>query len=182
MDGDKKALAIHAKSKDSDDRKSTTLTLMSNPEWKDGDPEKERWRVVNEIKISKRAMKKHHIKMVSEGSSKVNLSEYTVVEYQSRKIGLTHDQLLKEAIAFYEAYNKNGVEGNLTIFGDLKIRTTDIVELKDIRFPMKNGRYLVEEVVTRFGSSGFRQILTLPYCLDRKEQTSNNSNSSSNGK
>lgn len=152
---------------------------MSNPEWKEGDPEKERWRVVNETKISKRAMKKHHVKMVTEGSSKVNLSEYTVIEYQSRKIGLTHDKLLKEAIAFYHAYNKNGVEGSLTLFGDLKIRATDIVELNDIRFPMKNGRYLVEEVITRFGTQGFRQVLKLPYCLDRKD---NNSNQSNDGK
>lgn len=174
VDTDKKSLAIHASSKDADERKTTTLTLMSNPEWKEGDSEKERWRVVNETKISKRAMKKHHIKMISEGSSKVNLSEYTVVEYQSRKIGLTHDQLLKEAIAFYNAYNMNGVEGSITIFGDLKIRTTDIVELQDIRFPMKNGKYLVEEVITKFGVNGFRQTIKLPYCLQREGQKKEN--------
>lgn len=173
---DKKTLAIHASSKDADERKTTTLTLMSNPEWKEGDAEKERWRVVNETKISKRAMKKHHIKMVAEGSSKVNLSEYTVVEYQSRKIGLTHDQLLQEAIAFYNAYNMNGVEGSLTLFGDLKLHTTDIVELQDKRFPMKNGKYLVEEVVTRFGVNGFRQSIKIPYCLERKAQSNNGSN------
>lgn len=176
IDTDKKALAIHASSKDADERKTTTLTLMSNPEWKKGDSEKERWRVVNETKISKRAMKKHHIKMISEGSSKVNLSEYTVVEYQSRKIGLTHDQLLKEAIAFYNAYNMNGVEGSITLFGDLKIRTTDIVELQDIRFPMKNGKYLVEEVVTKFGVNGFRQMIKIPYCLEREAKSNNDGN------
>lgn len=173
IDTDKKALAIHASSKDADERKTTTLTLMSNPEWKEGDAEKERWRVVNETKISKRAMKKHHIKMISEGSSKVNLSEYTVVEYQSRKIGLTHDQLLKEAIAFYNAYNMNGVEGTITLFGDLKIHTTDIVELQDDRFPMKNGKYLVEEVTTKFGVNGFRQTIKIPYCLERKSNSDN---------
>ena len=170
MDTDKKSLAIHATSKDNDDKKTTTLTLMSNPDWKEGDDESERWRVVNETKISKRAMKKHHIRMVSEGSSKVNLSEYTVVEYQSRAIGLTHDELLKEAIAFYDAYNMNGIEGTITLFGDLKVRTADIVELNDARFPMKNGKYLVEEVVTRFGVNGFRQTIRLPYCLERGSQ------------
>lgn len=168
QDTDKKSLAIHACSKDADEKKMTTLTLMSNPEWKKGDSEQERWRVHNETKISKRAMKKHHIRMITEGSSKINLSEYTVVEYMSRKIGLTHDQLLKEAIAFYEAYNMNGVEGSLVLFGDLKLRTTDIVELKDLRFPMKNGKYLVEEVRTTFGTRGFRQSITLPYCLQRE--------------
>lgn len=170
---DKKSLAIHAYCKDADDeKKTTTLTLMSNPEWKEGDSEQERWRVQNETKISKRAMKKHHIRMITEGSSKINLSEYTVVEYMSRNIGLTHDQLLKEAIAFYNAYNMNGVEGSLVLFGDLKIRTTDIVELKDLRFPMKNGKYLVEEVCTTFGTRGFRQTIRLPYCLQRISQNS----------
>lgn len=173
VDTDKKSLAIQASCKDKDERKITSLTLMSNPEWKEGQSEKERWRVINETKISKKAMKKHHIKMVSQESSKVNLSEYTVVEYQSRKIGLTHDQLLKEAIAYYEAYNKNGVEGDITIFGDLKLKSTNIVQLKDVRFPMKNGKYLVEQVLTSFGVSGFRQTVTLPYCISRKEQSKN---------
>lgn len=177
QDTDKKSLAIHACSKDADEKKMTTLTLMSNPEWKEGDSEQERWRVHNETKISKRAMKKHHIRMIAEGSSKINLSEYTVAEYMSRKIGLTHDQLLKEAIAFYEAYNMNGVEGSLVLFGDLKIRTTDIVELKDLRFPMKNGKYLVEEVRTTFGTRGFRQSIRLPYCLKRDSQNSDNNGS-----
>lgn len=177
QDTDKKSLAIHACCKDADEKEMTTLTLMSNPEWKEGDSEQERWRVHNETKISKRAMKKHHIRMITEGSSKINLSEYTVVEYMSRKIGLTHDQLLKEAIAFYEAYNMNGVEGSLVLFGDLKIRTTDIVELKDLRFPMKNGKYLVEEVRTTFGTRGFRQSIRLPYCLKRDSQNSDNNGS-----
>ena len=177
QDTDKKSLAIHACSKDADEKKMTTLTLMSNPEWKEGDSEQERWRVHNETKISKRAMKKHHIRMITEGSSKINLSEYTVVEYMSRKIGLTHDQLLKEAIAFYNAYNMNGIEGSLVLFGDLKIRTTDIVELKDLRFPMKNGKYLVEEVRTTFGTRGFRQSIRLPYCLQRDSQKSENNGS-----
>lgn len=177
QDTDKKSLAIHACSKDADEKNMTTLTLISNPEWKEGDSEQERWRVHNETKISKRAMKKHHIRMITEGSSKINLSEYTTVEYMSRNIGLTHDQLLKEAIAFYNAYNLNGVEGSLVLFGDLKIRTTDIVELKDLRFPMKNGKYLVEEVCTTFGTQGFRQSIRLPYCLKRDSQNSDNNGS-----
>lgn len=177
QDTDKKSLAIHACSKDADEKKTTTLTLMSNPEWKEGDSEKERWRVHNETKISKRAMKKHHIRMITEGSSKVNLSEYTVVEYQSRKIGLTHDQLLQEAIDYYKAYNMNGVEGSIVLFGDLKLHTTDIVELKDLRFPMKNGKYLVEEVCTTFGTRGFRQSIRLPYCLKRDNPKSENNGS-----
>lgn len=167
---DNKSLAIQASSKDADEKKITTLTLLINPEWKEGDSEKTKWRIENETKVSKHAMKKFHIKKMSDDACRRRLSEYHVVEYQSRRIGATHDQLLEEAIAFYNAYNMNGVDGSLTIFGDLKIHTADIVELQDIRFPMKNGKYLVEEVVTKFGTSGFRQTIKLPYCLQRGGQ------------
>lgn len=176
VDTNNMSLAVQASSKDTDGKKTTTLTLMARPEWEEGDPEKDRWRVVNETKISSKAMKKHHIKMVAEDAFNIRLSEYTVIEYQSRKIGLTHQQLMEEAIAFYEGYKVNGIEGSLTLFGDLKIHTTDIVELKDNRFPMKNGKYLVEEVVTKFGVNGYRQTIKIPYCLQREAQNRQNSN------
>lgn len=167
---EQKSLAVQASSKDADGKKTTTLTVMMNPMWKEGDPKSDKWRVINETKISKKAMKKHHIHMVSEEAGEhMNLSEYTVIEYHSKNIGLTHDKLLDEAIKFFDSYNINGVEGDLVIFGDLKIRTTDIVQLNDTRFPIKNGKYLVEEVVTKFGTNGFRQSIKLPYCLERKD-------------
>lgn len=167
-------LAVKATSKNNaknDKAETTTLTIYANPEWKEGDKESDKWMVVNETKVSKKAKKKHHIKTVSEGTHKVDLSNFHVVEYHSRKIGLTHDQLLDEAIDFFERYNKNGIEGNLVLFGDLGIRTTDIVELVDPRSPQKNGKYLVSEVLTNFGTNGYRQTIKLPYCLERKGQT-----------
>lgn len=173
---EKDFLAVKASCKGKDDKETTFLTIIRNPEYDPNVKGSEAFRVVNEKKISKKAMKKHHIKMVSEGSSKINLSEYTVIEYQSKRIGLTHDQLLDEAIKFYGDYNMNGIEGSLNLFGDLKLKTACIVELYDRRFPLKNGKYLVEEVVTSFGTHGFRQEIKLPYCLERKEPEKNQNN------
>lgn len=176
---DKKFLAVRAKSMNSDGRQTTTLTIIPNPEWTEGGAEKEQWRVVNETKISARMMKKHHIKMISEGSTKVSLKEYTIIDYMSKNIGLTHEQLLTEAIQFWSAYNKNGIEGSLVLFGDLAIKSTDIVELYDKRFPQKNGKYFVEEVQTTFGTRGYRQTITLPYCLQRNTTTQSSDNATS---
>lgn len=174
---DKRFLAVKASCLEADGKGYVTLTIVPNPE-ADVDESDGRvaFRVINEKKISKKAMKKHHVKMVSEGSSKVNLSEYTVIEYQSRNIGLTHDQLLDEAIKFYGTYNMNGLDGNLTLFGDLRLATGDIIRIHDPRSTQKDGEYLVEQVNTKFDTGGFRQTITLPYCIrrdaDEKEKKS----------
>ena len=105
--------------------------------------------------------------MVSEGSSRVDLSEYTVIDFHSRKIGLTHDKLLDEAIKFYGAYNMNGLDGDLTLFGDLRLDSGDIVRIHAPRSTQKDGEYLVEKVITRFDTNGFRQTINLPYCIRR---------------
>ena len=165
---DKRFLAVKASCLEADGKGYVTLTIVPNPDAdEDGMDGRVAFRVINEKKISKKMMKKHHIKMVSEGSSKVNLSEYTVIDYQSRKIGLTHDQLLDEAIKFYGMYNMNGLDGNLTLFGDLRLETGDIIKIHDPRSTQKDGDYLVEQVTTRFDTNGFRQTITLPYCIRR---------------
>lgn len=174
FDTDKNFLAVKASSREKDDKGIVTLTIVPNPDADvDEDNKRIRFRVVNEKKVSKKAMKKHHVRMVSEGSSKVNLSDYTVVEFFSKKIGLTHDQLLDEAVKYWDSYNKNGIDGSLTLFGDLMLGTGDVIRIHDPRSTQKDGVYLVESVVTSFGVNGFRQTVTLPYCIsrdaDRKE-------------
>ena len=110
---------------------------------------------------------------------KVDLSQYQVVPYISRKIGITEDELIKEAEMYFENYHMNGIEGSITIFGDRHQTDRGIshiapgmkVELLDERVPEKNGWYRVEEVQTTFGTGGFRQTLKLPYCYARPEKT-----------
>ena len=63
----------------------------------------------------------------------------------------------------------NGIDGSLTLFGDLKLKSGMKVELVDNRFPDKNGYYLVEEVTTIFGTDGFSQTIKLPYKIASKK-------------
>lgn len=127
------------------------------------DPEKRgKYRVVNESGLTKKEKKAGKI------STKVDLKPYTVVQFRSNTDKVTRDKLKKEAIEYFESYNKNGMEGTLTLFGDFgsnELYTGGKVRLSDPRQPAKNGVYLVGEVVTRFGTEGYRRTVKLPYCI-----------------
>ena len=81
----------------------------------------------------------------------------------SPNMRIDSDTLVEEAIEYFKSYNLNGITGHLTLFGDLALSPAVQVELIDNRNPSKNGVYLVEEVVTTFGTNGYRQKLTIPY-------------------
>ena len=142
------------------------MTIRINPEWKEGQPDKDKWQILNEVRLSKKMMKMGATVM-SKGNNRVDLSRYTIVPYVSRKGGCTHDELLQELIAYYEDYNMNGISGTLTLFGDLQLKSGCKVRLVDPYYPAKNGVYFVDEVTTRFGTDGFRQTIKLPYCITR---------------
>ena len=142
------------------------MTIRINPEWKEGQPDKDKWQILNEVRLSKKMMKMGATVM-SKGNNRVDLSRYTIVPYVSRKVGCTHDELLQELIAYYEDYNMNGISGTLTLFGDLQLKSGCKVRLVDPYYPAKNGVYFVDEVTTRFGTDGFRQTIKLPYCITR---------------
>lgn len=147
-----------------------SITIRLNPQWEGkGDTEHKKFQLLNETKLSRKAMKLGAVTK-SKSADRVDLSKYTVIPYVSRKIGVSEDELVQEAETYWENYNRNGVEGNLTIFGDLQIMAGETVELLDLREPEKNGWYRVEEVNTQFGVNGFRQTLKLPYCIAKPEK------------
>jgi hypothetical protein len=168
---DKKYLAIEAEGLSSDD-KFIHLTLLRNPKYDESSGTGDPWRVVNETQLSKKAMKLG-ARPLSKSSDRISMKLYNKVPYHSRKIPITKDELLEEAIKYFESYNMNGIEGTLTLFGDLHLKTGTKVELVDNRYPGKNGYYLVEEVHTTFGSHGYRQRIKLPYCIKRIKQENN---------
>lgn len=146
-----------------------SLTIRLNPEWGGpNDKEHKKFQILNQTKLSKKSMKLGAVPR--SGANKVNLSTYTVISYTSNNIGITEEQLVKEAEDYFEGYNLNGIEGTLTIFGDYKLKSGTKVELLDPRNPEKNGWYLVEEVTTTFGVNGFRQRLKLPYCIAKADK------------
>ena len=156
------------------DKDNTTLrvTVRLNPNWEKGMPESDKYQFLNEKKESKKQQKKKK-KKKSGGTTKKprkpkwKLKEYTVIKFVSQKATTTSADLRKEAVQYFEHYNMNGIEGSLTLFGDLNIEPADQVRLFDERQPGKNGVYIVEEVVTKFGNGGYRQTIKMPYCLSR---------------
>lgn len=166
---DKDFLAVGAKGIDSDD-KFINITILRNPQFDSSKPESESnpaYRYVNETKLTKKAMKAGKRYLTDAPNDKVDMKLYTKIAFVSKTIPIDMKKLAKEAIKYLEGYNMTGIEGSLTLFGDLYIRTAQQVELIDRRYPGKNGVYLVEEVNTTFGTDGFRQRITLPYCIKR---------------
>lgn len=168
---DKDFLAVKAKGISSDD-KFINITILRNTKYDPGKPESKsnsRYRYVNETKLSKKALKAGKRYLTDAPNDKVDMKLYTQIAFVSKKIPTTVEKLAEEAIKYFEGYNMTGIEGALTLFGDLHIRTAQQVQLIDNRYPGKNGIYLVEEVTTTFGTKdGFRQKITLPYCIKRE--------------
>lgn len=167
---DKDFLAVKAKGISSDD-KFINITILRNTKYDPGKPESKsnsRYRYVNETKLSKKALKAGKRYLTDAPNDKVDMKLYTQIAFVSKTIPTTVEKLAEEAIKYFEGYNMTGIEGSLTLFGDLHIRTAQQVQLIDNRYPGKNGVYLVEEVTTTFGTKdGFRQKITLPYCIKR---------------
>ena len=149
------------------DGKFYKITIIKNLKYDSQDPNSKKYRLLNETKLSKKAQRLGA--KVMGGAKHVDLSIYTVIPYMSKKIGGSNDELLEEAIKHFESYNMNGIDGSLTLFGDLKLKSGIKVELVDKRFQDKNGYYLVEEVTTTFSTDGFRQTIKLPYKIASKK-------------
>lgn len=139
------------------------ITVRRNPDW-DGLSNTDKYQILNEVTISKKAQQMGATVLSKcQGNKRVDLSTYTILPYMSKKMGIKHEELLEEAIKYFESCNKNGIEGTLTLFGDLALKSGTSVELIDDRYPQKNGYYFVDEVYTTFGVSGYRQRIKLPY-------------------
>ncbi len=167
---DPKFLAVTGKALGSDE-KFFEVTVRLNPEYDPSNASSKQFQTVNATQISRKTHKLTG-NTTAEGAqskTKVDLSTYTVVPYMSPNIGIDSDRLVEEAVEYFRNYNLNGIEGSLTIFGDLALSPAVQVQLIDDRNPSKNGVYLVEEVVTTFGVGGYRQKLTIPQKISNRE-------------
>ena len=173
MNVDKKFLAVEAQSLGKDD-KFYRITIRKNPEYTGpGDTTHKEFELLNETHITKKSMKLGATAM-SDTHTKVDLSLYTVIPFFSKHMGISQSQLIEEAEAYYNRYSPNGIEGSLTLFGDLALRSGSKIELLDTRRREKNGWYLVEEVNTKFGTNGYRQTIKIPYCIAHAEDNKSN--------
>lgn len=161
---DPKFLAVTAKALGTDE-KFFEVTIRLNPEYAPEKKGSKEFQTVNATQISK---KKHKVtgNVTAQGSktkTKVDLSTYTIVPYMSSNMKINSDKLVEEAIEYFKGYNLNGITGKLTLFGDLALNTAVQVELIDDINSSKNGVYIVDEVVTKFGTEGYRQTISTPY-------------------
>lgn len=152
------------------DEKFFEVTVRLNPEYDPKDKGSKEFQVINATQISKKTYKLtgNVTATGAQTKTKVDLSTYTVVPYMSPHIGISSDELVEETIEYFRNYNLNGITGTLTLFGDLSLTPAVQVELIDERNPSKNGVYLVEEVVTTFGTHGYRQKIKIPYKIRPK--------------
>lgn len=169
MNTDKAFLAVKAQSLETGAGKKYSITVRQNPDYNPSVEGSKKYQIINETKLSKKAIQAGATSLTG-NADKVDLSSYNIVPYVSRKLGISHEELQMEAIRYFESYNANGIEGSLTLFGDYNLKSGTKVHLTDNRFPQKNGYYLIEEVVTKFGTSGYRQTIKLPHCISRDNQ------------
>lgn len=161
---DKGFLAVEAHGLTSEG-KYFKLTLRKNPK---SNAASNDFQIINVQKPKSKKGKKRKDATSSgreaESGEKVDLDNYNIVTYMSPKVGITQEELEKEAEAYYRKYNANGVSGTLTLFGDRDIKPTDTVGLIDPRYPERNGYYFVESVkISLSTEGGFRKTIKLPY-------------------
>lgn len=74
---------------------------------------------------------------------------------------ITKDELTNRLTEILPQIYYEGYTGSFTTFLRPEIRFGDEVSLKDLKFPEREGVYLVKAVTTNFGQSGGRQQVTL---------------------
>lgn len=167
---DPKFLAVQGKALGTDE-KFFEATVRLNPEYDPQDKSSKEFQVVNATQISKKTHKVtgNTTATGADTKTKVDLSTYVLVPYMSPNMRIDSNKLVEEATEYFRSYNLNGITGHLTLFGDFGFAPAVQVELLDDRNPSKNGVYIIEEVVTTFGTKGYRQKITIPYKIKGKK-------------
>lgn len=84
---------------------------------------------------------------------------------EQRTIKLNNAQskeaLTKLAEAELQRYKYEGYRGTITTFGIPYVQHGETVEINDPRYVERHGSYLVDEVKTKFGTSGFRREIEI---------------------
>lgn len=174
---DKLKLAVRGRGTDTTGKQLCNV-ITRNPEYNPNAPQTGSNQPYYSLFVSGESKKEKKARGNSSPTDKNSLKGYKIVEYHSDTVydpanGNVLDQLADDTIRYLKAYNETGLEGTLTLFGDYGnnvLYSGCKITLQDDRHPAKNGDYLVGEIITRFGTKGYRRIVKLPYCLSLKSQ------------
>jgi hypothetical protein len=106
---------------------------------------------------------KVHASSIDSNNKKI---EYTTGDSEGDKVdvfafNLSSSDLKKFADEQLERQKYNGFEGDFLTFGNPLVRHGDVAKLVDLKYPERDGKYIVKKVVTTFGSGGYRQRISL---------------------
>lgn len=140
----------------------------NHPNGRTNQEEQDGWDFVNihEGLTRKEQKRLHGQNKPQVGSTNVDLKKYYRIPFiMSGKCDSLEE--LKAALkTYYTKYNKNGVSGSITLFGDRVFSAGQIIGLVDPRHPEKNGYFMIESVITTFNNNGYRRELKLPYKVE----------------
>lgn len=102
----------------------------------------------------------------SKGSTKKTKSDerkYSQTKEVKIKAGLDAELMKKIANDLQSRENYKGYEGSITCFLEPVLQKSNVVDIKDSRFPERSGQFFVETVEGSFDASGGRQKVILNY-------------------
>lgn len=102
----------------------------------------------------------------SKGSTKKTKSDerkYSQTKEVKIKAGLDAELMRKIANDLQSRENYKGYEGSITCFLEPVLQKSNVVDIKDNRFPERSGQFFVETIEGSFDASGGRQKVTLNY-------------------
>lgn len=102
----------------------------------------------------------------SKGSTKKTKSDerkYSQTKEVKIKAGLDAELMKQIANDLQSRENYRGYEGSITCFLEPVLQKSNVVDIKDNRFPERSGQFFVETIEGSFDASGGRQKVTLNY-------------------
>jgi len=153
-------LALEATSIDNKNNK-IRFTLVINPEFFGKDAAKgivsDEFLVKNITHISKKQNKLGKYDM----ESRFDLTHHNIRTFHEYNV--SYDKLLTDAKSAFKKISQTGISGSLTVFGDFGLKSATMVRLSSKRNPERNGVFVISTVKTKFGTSGYRQTIQIPY-------------------
>lgn len=76
-------------------------------------------------------------------------------------LNLSESELKAQATEKLKLFRFDGYEGEFSTFGIPFVEHSNIIELKDKRYPERDGAYFVDSVTVQYSDSGYRRTLTV---------------------